>query len=279
MRLEEYLFESNNKDNEIYWTNKNDIGKIHANCSEIIKIYKKTNKFFYRGIEKWLDQDKMIRKKPRLRRQPKDMPDVMHKLLDKYFYEKFGWKPRSQGVFVTPLFNVAREYGDTSIFFPFDGFEYIWSQKIDDAYNAVGSPGDYYGGTSDYIFQYGPSEGNGHWKKGSKIVKKIEDFKDFVGYDPEFDEYNAVDLNHMIYTVEFTDGDDLESDSRYEKWEWIPNVTYDEFLNKLILKRLSSYKNTGLVQSLTKENEVMFKCDYYYAIPADIDISPRYFGI
>lgn len=272
MRLENFLFENDN----VYWTKQKDIDKIHANCSDIVKIYKKTNKFFYRGLLKWVDNEKMIKKKPRLRRKPKDMDQHMQKLFDAYFYEKFGWMPRSQGVFATTSYITSIDYGNPHVIFPFDGFEYIWSAKIADMYSEIGSPYERYGDPSSYIQKYGPDSKGGYWKKGNKIVKKTKDIDGFVDYEEEFDFASLEEFNNMVYTIEINTN---TKDVKYEKWKWIPEITYDEFLLNLLSKKLETYKNTGIVQCLSKENEIMFKCKNYYAIPVNNSLSPRYFGL
>lgn len=65
-------------------------------------------------------------------RKPRDMPKDLHNLLDKTFLEMFGWKARSEGVFVTS--GATWEGEKDSLFFPIGKFKYIWSPRINDLY-------------------------------------------------------------------------------------------------------------------------------------------------
>lgn len=68
----------------------------------------------------------------RQNRKPKDMLPHIHKELDKRFNEKFGWKARSQSLFVTGKYNEARPYGNVYIIIPVGDYKFAWSDEIDD---------------------------------------------------------------------------------------------------------------------------------------------------
>ena len=66
-------------------------------------------------------------------------PDV-HAALDRWFEKKFGWKARSQGLFVFGERgrNSAEGYGGKNcIVFPVGKFSYVWSPVISDLYHQV----------------------------------------------------------------------------------------------------------------------------------------------
>ena len=65
------------------------------------------------------------------------MSALNHDILDELFEKKFGWKPRSGGVFCTGSEATASGYGDAYIFFPIGDFEFLWSPKIHDLYDHV----------------------------------------------------------------------------------------------------------------------------------------------
>jgi hypothetical protein len=105
---------------------------------EVVKILKrdcmqflKEGQVLYRGYKSGED---FFSKVPRKNRRPKDTPKKMHDALDNYFNKKFGWKARSEGLFVTPEYQQARDYGSAFLFFPVDGYKYIWSQGISDLF-------------------------------------------------------------------------------------------------------------------------------------------------
>lgn len=110
-------------------------------CSEILSIYKRSKKVFYRGTK---HEVKSIQEFiPKNDRKPKDTPIKLSNYLDEFFNKNFGWKARSEGIFATPNEMQAQEYTklislNTSlppdIFFPVNGFKFIWSKEIKDLF-------------------------------------------------------------------------------------------------------------------------------------------------
>jgi hypothetical protein len=83
-------------------------------------------------------QGDKVERVPRVDRAPKDTDADRHDELDKYFLEEFGWKARSEGVFVTPDYDTAWSYTDLPgylgvfIIIPDKSYKYIWSAKVRD---------------------------------------------------------------------------------------------------------------------------------------------------
>ena len=68
-------------------------------------------------------------------RQPRDMNPVIHALLDKEFYKKFGWYPRSQGVFAQMGHaNDIEIYGKIYYIFPIGKFSILGAENIKDLF-------------------------------------------------------------------------------------------------------------------------------------------------
>jgi len=88
-----------------------------------------------RFLGRWIKQEfRGINKiKPRTDRKPTDTPKWLHVYMDKLFFKKFGWKPRSEGVFALAVNKI--EYM-TSYYpvFPIGEYGYIWSPKVTDLY-------------------------------------------------------------------------------------------------------------------------------------------------
>ena len=130
MRLHNYLTEYT--DNNLY------VG-LNQNCQEFKKscdINKDISTHtLYSGRNH--DIETYIVKVPRSDRKPKDMQPYLHEILNNVFEEIFGWKARSEGLFVTTQISIANSYGQPYIIVPFDGFKFIWSAKISDLYNSV----------------------------------------------------------------------------------------------------------------------------------------------
>lgn len=107
---------------------------IEKSCSQIIKEYKKADEFFYRGSHgrDFVEKEGRITKV----RPPKDTPIEVHRFINKMFKEKFGWKVRD-GVAATPQTHTAETYGRVHIFFPVNGYKYVWSRKVKDLYRKI----------------------------------------------------------------------------------------------------------------------------------------------
>lgn len=121
MRLINYINEGSIKEKK----------ELEKNCSQMIKLYQKYEKFLYRAVKGSKD---FIKKKSRVeKRNPRDMPEGIHNKLNLIFKKKFGWPVRN-GIFVSGSASSIEEYGHTYAFFPKNGFKYCWSPKIRDLY-------------------------------------------------------------------------------------------------------------------------------------------------
>lgn len=110
--------------------------KIESECVSILKIYRKANVkgFFYRG----LSSDQLITKRDVLKnRKPKDMDEYTQKHIDEKLFERFKWKPRSEGLFVTGRYDRASEYGNVYAVFPIGDFKFVWSPEVYDLYEQI----------------------------------------------------------------------------------------------------------------------------------------------
>lgn len=125
MRLQEFLINEEKDIGEIIQILKKD-------CSKFLRERGKPTNFLYRGTTRPVkDIVKII---PRKDRKPLDTPQELSDLMDKLFMPKFGWRPRSSGVFAIGDKDAAEEYGEVSLFFPIGDYKYIWSPKITDFY-------------------------------------------------------------------------------------------------------------------------------------------------
>jgi len=118
MRLENYI----KKDKEI-------LDKLKTDCKPFLKELNKGG-FLYRGTNKnFKDIEKMV---PRTDRLPLGTDMDVHIFLDKLFKKKFGWKVRSEGVFVNPNVYETTQYGRPYFFFPIGKYKYVWSPDVND---------------------------------------------------------------------------------------------------------------------------------------------------
>jgi hypothetical protein len=112
------------------------LNNIYRQCKPFLKEwfanYPKHVKIWYSG--RYTESDFFI-KNVRTDRRPMNTGNIAHYNLDNYFKEKFGFKARSNVIFVTGYMNEASMYGTPYMIFPIDTYRYIWSNKIDDLYD------------------------------------------------------------------------------------------------------------------------------------------------
>ena len=119
-----------------YLTEDIDVQSLLKN-NRIVDLYKKHNKFFYRGKKSpsIISEYQVFNR--RKDRRPMDMPSHLHKDFDIEFQKKFSWKSRSEGVFAVAASYVAQLYGTPYVFIPIEPFRYIYSLSITDLYREI----------------------------------------------------------------------------------------------------------------------------------------------
>jgi hypothetical protein len=120
MRLQQYI-------NEEALTRESYISLIKRDCKPFLK---NMGDPLYRSLDL---KNNFQKKRTRKNRHPVDTPRIMHNLLDNAFKKKFGWKPRSEGVFVSPQ-KVSGYGANTAYFFPIGKYKYMWSKEIGDLF-------------------------------------------------------------------------------------------------------------------------------------------------
>ena len=131
MRLQNYLTEGIEQQLTIL---DNAIPHIKKTSKPWLKIIKSTALPIFRGIQ---GTSTVMRKKVRTERNPKDTSFTEHDIIDKAFEREFGWKARSNSLFVTPSLVLAKGYGNLMLIFPIGPVKYIWSPTIADLYMYV----------------------------------------------------------------------------------------------------------------------------------------------
>jgi hypothetical protein len=112
---------------------------IRKNCKPFLAAIKGEG-ILWRGTFATLNFIDVIT--PRTNRVPSSMPVNIHEALDIAFKTKFGWKPRSEGVFCSGSKAQAFSYGNLRSIWPIGEFKFVWSPKIPDLVNYL--PDDIY---------------------------------------------------------------------------------------------------------------------------------------
>ncbi|CAG7579953.1 MAG: hypothetical protein SLAVMIC_00176 [uncultured marine phage] len=107
--------------------------KILRDCQPFLKELRGTDNFIYRGYMRGLTNVDSINKiSARKDRKPLHTDRFLHDEFDFYFEERFGVRPRSEGVFGTGYYNQAGLYGKPYLFFPIGDFDFYWSEEVFD---------------------------------------------------------------------------------------------------------------------------------------------------
>lgn len=77
--------------------------------------------------------------RPRPYRKPRNTSVKSSAIIDNYFHDKFGWKPRSEAVFCFGEPKGTTFYGTTYCIFPIGDFKYVWSPVYDDLFGSLPS--------------------------------------------------------------------------------------------------------------------------------------------
>ncbi len=108
----------------------NDFSVIKEKCQPFFDV---THLPMYRGAAVPLSLFSSVRiEKVRKDRRPRDSSAFTHKLIDDWFFENMGMRPRSQGAFCTGKPQIADTYGKVHYAFPIGDFDYLWGRwKVD----------------------------------------------------------------------------------------------------------------------------------------------------
>lgn len=102
---------------------------IYRDCGDYLKLI--SEQLLWRGMFR---DDEFGEMYPIENRNPRDTPKLINSMFNDILYDKFGWYPRTDGVFAFQKPGSASNYGYSYMIFPVDGFEYIWAPNITDFY-------------------------------------------------------------------------------------------------------------------------------------------------
>ncbi len=264
MKFTEYIEETSKYHLKLYGV----VQALNKDCKPIINELRKSgSQLLWRGTSKSRTKS-IIQVTPRQDRFPKDMPGFLHDALDDEFEKKFGWRPRSTGVFVTSQQREARSYGDSYVFFPVGMYKYLYNQNVVDLFGEVDNDFAGYDDINDYLtdkrddwesewdFDYGEgAQGSFHYEGGDT---------------GEVDLDSAIDV-----AAELEGGEDADINS--SDLEWVPDVDLDDFLaekqseaenyfDTYLNDIVKGYRNDNLGLAIKRKVEIMFDCKSFYIV-------------
>ena len=103
---------------------------VQKNCKPFLREIKGSGDLVYRGIDDKKGINGWGKLKVRKNRKPRLVKAGLHKILDGHLHEKFGWYPRSEGLFCGSE-KVAGHFGYFLFaIFPIGKFKYIWKKDV-----------------------------------------------------------------------------------------------------------------------------------------------------
>lgn len=243
-RFQEYITEQSQRDTQIDQLVQN----IARDCRPFldeIDFGLNTNPL-YRGMESSMGYGKIQVKK---NRKPRDTPEVIHDAVDFEFKEIFGFRARSETFMATGTPRVAAQYGSIFVVFPIGNIDYVWSPEIPDF-------------TSNKLIELLLDE----------LSKMNSDFKREIS-GRNYLYYQNFEVFAYIYGEdpdELYDGQPLRMQYGEKLAQYFDDMDIDEAFSNVI--RNNYQANNGLKRIVDEEldNEIMIKCDEYYAVKYDV---------
>ena len=194
-------------------------------CTDILREYRAKYKVFFRGYATPKNAEHFMTKMGRVEsgRIPMSTSPIVHEYMNMEFYKKFGW-PARNGVFVNANVRETYTYGRPYVFFPTNGFKYVWSAHVIDFYNSLPD--------NMLLDRTGPGEPRTLSDKGKEILDDmIRGYSDF-GLHLALSRENEVMFNvkkYYMLSVRHPDFPDIMTElSLFPVAQAIHRTEYDE---------------------------------------------------
>lgn len=127
---------------------------LERDCKKFMdELRSSKSELLFRGAALDFNKNGFMVKEVRKNRTPKDMDVVVSSEFDNQFYEHFGIRLRSEGVFCSKNPLTAATYGEycsdkrrtrVALFFPIGKYKYYWNPEVMDLYTEVDGSDWYY---------------------------------------------------------------------------------------------------------------------------------------
>ncbi len=169
-------------------------------------------------------------------RNPTDTARLLSNIIDNIYKQEFGIKFRSNNiVFCTGNYSFASGYGKVAVIFPIGKYDYLFSDKFNDM--------------SMYIDKVFATVDMDHLCKKAGIAPDDQpDVEDAISDIIEYGDINPLvsyDVHHVINLVH-------------------------KLLHYLLVTNGGLHFNNNLIDGIKSGNEIMIKCQSYYAVPYSI---------
>lgn len=205
------------------------------NCKPILKYYESINNW-----DAWMYSGRAHREPyyeglVRTDRLPKDMKMAIHQTLDDAYEEVFGWRARSESVFVSGDLHQASHYGNVYIILPMGNYRFAYNVSVRDQFEIMNHIGGFEWWAKNEIRQ------NPIWKD------EVEKFK------KEHDDMDDSDIRYAsVMDV-------------YKKNEKKLRQMY----NNLFVSVVKGYTDKDLLKGIKSKVEIMLNCKKYLAVNYD----------
>lgn len=238
---------------------------LERDCDKFLKELESSGSdLLFRGVRQ-LDSNVsygMDKRSVRKDRSPKDMLSSVQNIFDSKFYEKFGYKLRSTGVFTTKDPIQAETYSSHSkvkkrkepfLFFPKGDYRYFWNPNVDDLYTKI----------EDEIWYY-----------KSEYTEKSNEYLEDMEFDT-LDWFKIYGDPNETWNIHSDWKEKGGGNGKFIDGEWVPDKSFDEYMDDLKKQiKMDLDKNTtelvegyreGGISEITHQ-EITFICDEYYLV-------------
>lgn len=255
LSFKQYLQE----DKDLEETSPEEAARIVAKeCSEFIKevgikisdsLVVKNG--LYRAVGK---MTRPITKSPgNVDREPRDSSEQLHKVLDNYLSKKFGFPYRSKGTFVSNKPEGTESYGTPNLFFPVNGYRYVYSKQINDAFVSFQNISGIFRPRDAEMFQTIIDD----------MHDEVLDLLDEHLQDEKIENIDSLDMDHEL--EKFIDAFKFGNiNDAAEKWFYLVKAWLNR-VNPYTDKNLSHILSMGHLYDYIS-TEIMFDCKSYYLI-------------
>lgn len=243
------------------------------NYSQIIDFYKKNKKkYLYRGSKQ---NNNIYISRPKELRIPKDSSIINHIIYDNVFdFLNFKAK-RTNSIFCTPSYGIAKNYGNVYVIFPKNNFNFLYSSNIKDLYlfNINRLVNIFITKYEDSFIIRSNKDFIFYILKRNKKDEAVDELIKIFNLDKNGkDYYKKIKIHFLIELVE----KEINEKNKKYFYEWLKKYAENGLENKKIFNFYKNffkkfYKNDNLENALKYKNtEILVSCEDFISINYDL---------